>query len=453
VAVEKSALRIASIYALFGAAWIFLSDSALEALVSDPRTLTRISIYKGWAYVLVTAVLVYGLVHQAMRRRAAIQADLHESEARFRAIFDGVNDTIFVHDANTGDILEVNARMTEMYGYPRDDLPQLTAADFSVNTPPYSVNEIREWVQRAQRGEAPIFEWVGKHRDGHLFWIEIAMRHLRIAGRDCILVLARDIDERKRAEAEIRNLNDTLERRVADRTADLERANQEMRTFSYSISHDLRAPLRAINGYVHLLLDSDNEQLSAEGRDHGSRIMRNVTRMAQLIEDMLEYSRLSRAEVHSAEVGMAEMAEDALSEMAEDYPNTRVTLGALPPAIGDETMLKQVLVNLIGNALKYSSKTDGAEVHVGARHEGDDTIYFVRDNGVGFDMAYADRLFGVFQRMHSEAEFPGTGVGLAIAKSIIERHGGRIWAEAAPGAGATFQFTLGPHSRPERLAN
>ncbi len=230
---------------------------------------------------------------------------------------------------------------------------------------------------------------------------------------------------------------------MAERTAALERANRGLESFSYSVSHDLRAPLRAIDGFAHLLIETEYQAVSEQGREHLDRIVHNASKMGQLIDDILQFSRLPCSEMNKREIDLASIAHASLRELAQDYPRARTRIGVLPPATGDEAMLKQVFANLIGNALKYSSKKDRPEVEVDARRDNGETVYFVRDNGAGFSMEYADRLFRVFQRMHIESEFPGTGVGLAIVKHIVERHSGRVWAEAAKGEGATFFFTLG----------
>lgn len=242
--------------------------------------------------------------------------------------------------------------------------------------------------------------------------------------------------------AELRELNATLEERVAERTDALSRANKELESFAYSVSHDLRAPLRAINGFSRILLDSERERLSADGRDLLDRVARNGQKLDQLIEDILQYSRAGQRPLERRPVDLAALAREVAAELKTQYPTTEVAIGDLPTVEGDPTMLRQVLQNLIGNGLKYSAKKPAPQVEIGCAGQNGDTACFVKDNGAGFDMRYADKLFGMFQRMHTESQFPGTGVGLAIVKRLVERHGGRVWATAEPDAGATFYFTL-----------
>jgi signal transduction histidine kinase len=243
--------------------------------------------------------------------------------------------------------------------------------------------------------------------------------------------------------AELRELNATLEQRVAERTEALSHANKELESFAYSVSHDLRAPLRAINGFSQILLESEQARLSDDGKDLLDRVVRNGRKLDQLIEDILQYSRAGQRPLDRKPVNLADLAREVAMELQAQYPAAQVVIGDLPTVDGDPTMLRQVLQNLIGNGLKYSARKPAPRVEIGCRQEGGETVCFVRDNGAGFDMRYADKLFGMFQRLHSESQFPGTGVGLAIVKRLVERHGGRVWAEAEPEAGATFYFTLG----------
>ena len=441
--VDRPAAWIAGIYAVFGFAWVFFSDRVLAILIPDAAALTRFQTLKGTVYVLVTALLVYLLVRSALRRRARAENDLRESEARFRTIFDGVTDAIFVHDAETGAVVDVNAKTTEMFGFSRDEICRLDPTEMCAGVPPYTREDAMAWIARARQGEAPVFEWVAKRRGGSTFWVEVSMRRAEISGHLYVLVLVRDLSRRKQAEAEIRRLNEDLERRVAERTAELERANREIESFSYSVSHDLRAPLRAISGHAGMLMEGEGKALGQEAREHIKRIVANVASMSRLIEDILKFSRLSRSGMSNDKVNVESLARASLQDVAASYPNASVSVGAMPPTTGDEALLKQVFVNLLDNALKYSSVRERPEVKVGAQRFGGETVYFVEDNGVGFSMAEADRLFSVFHRLHSESEFPGTGVGLAIVKHIVERHGGRVWFESAPEQGAKFYFTIG----------
>ncbi len=221
-------------------------------------------------------------------------------------------------------------------------------------------------------------------------------------------------------------------------------ANRELETFSYSVSHDLRAPLRAIDGFARILVEDHAAALDPEAQRLLGMIRDNTARMGQLIDDLLAFSRLSRKELETTTLDLRALAQGVVDELGkeEQARQITVTIGPLPPARGDRALVRQALVNLIGNAVKFTRGHSDARVEIGARRDGRDTVYYVRDNGVGFDMRYAHKLFGVFQRLHRPDEFEGTGVGLALVQRIVHRHGGRVWAEGRVNAGATFYFTL-----------
>lgn len=244
-------------------------------------------------------------------------------------------------------------------------------------------------------------------------------------------------------EAAIHALNEALEQRVAERTLALERANRELESFAYSVSHDLRAPLRAVNGFAQLLAESPGIAVDPEGRELAARIRASAARMDALISDVLAFSRAGSGEMKREPVDMRALAAAVADELKPHHPATEITIGNLPAALGDPAMLRLAWTNLIDNALKFTSRRAAPRIEIAAAVGGDGAVrYSVSDNGAGFDMTYADRLFGVFERMHRAEDFPGTGAGLAIVKRIVERHGGRIWAEAAPDRGATFHFML-----------
>ena len=254
--------------------------------------------------------------------------------------------------------------------------------------------------------------------------------------------------ELQRSNAEVLRLNAELEQRVAERTSQLEYTNRELEAFCYSVSHDLRAPLRSIDGFSQALIEDFPREVPEEAQRYLGRIRSATQRMAQLIEDLLNLSRVSRGELQRQEIDVGEIARHVVAELQQRDPGRRVavTIWDGMHANADGRLVRTALENLVGNAWKFTARCDAPRIEIGALADGARATFFVRDNGAGFDMAYADKLFGAFQRLHSVNEYAGTGIGLATVQRIVHRHGGRVWADAKPGKGAVFYFTLAPEA-------
>ncbi len=278
--------------------------------------------------------------------------------------------------------------------------------------------------------------------DGEVAEVEISGTRVTIEGSEYLQVHVRDIGARKWTEREILRMNADLEQRVIERTTQLSEANRELESFSYSVAHDLRSPLRAISGFSGILMQDHRDQLSKDAQYFLDRIAFGADRMAELIEDLLHLAQVSRAEARMVDVDMQHIVTSVLESLRDQYPQTRVVLAPLARVTGDPSLLRQLMSNLLGNAFKFSAKQPQPQIEIGVQDSPGETVFFVRDNGVGYDKAYQHKLFGVFQRLHSAAEFEGTGVGLAIVQRIAHRHGARVWSESDVGQGATFFVAL-----------
>ncbi len=383
-------------------------------------------------------------LHREITHRTEVERALRKSS---REIYDLYNHAPCGYHSLDRDGVFVQINDTELHwlGYTREEvIGKLNYADLLT---PQSRDVFRNHFPRFKvRGWDRDIEFEMVRKDGSL--LPVLLSATAVTDDNGEFIMSRstsyDITERRKAEEDIRRLNEQLERRVVERTADLEAANKELEDFTYTVSHDLRAPLRAIDGFSRMLLKAEGNNLTDDTQRKLNVIRNNVLRMGQLIDDLLAFSRLGRTAMSLAPVDMEGLVQETWNDLCtiDDGHQKELRIGALPQAFGDRTLVRQVLSNLLSNAVKYSHSKGRAVVEIGGEDNGGDTLYYVRDNGVGFDMCYYDKLFGVFQRLHSDEEFEGTGVGLAIVKRIVHRHGGTVWAEGKVNEGAVFYFTL-----------
>jgi PAS domain S-box-containing protein len=417
-----------------------LAERTEQARVTARQT--EVIVIAGSVFTIIIGLTAVFLVRRDLRLRARAEMKLHQTEERFRSMIAAVKDYSIVLLDPDGRIASWNRGAERLNGYTTEEI---IGQKFSKFYPPETVAKglpQQLLKEAAEQGRVEHSEWHVR-KDDSQFWANIVITAACDATGKLLgfVKVTRDLTEQRKSQVEIEKLNADL----LQHANQLEAANKELEAFSYSVSHDLRAPLRHIDGFVKMLSNHAGEKLDDRGRRYLDIIADSARRMGALIDDLLVFSRMSRAELHHSKVSTDALVHEAVDGLQIDINERHINwnIGALPEVDGDPAMLQQVWVNLISNAVKYTRPRDPAEIEIGYTGSGNgEHIFFVHDNGVGFDMQYAHKLFGVFQRLHRSEEFEGTGIGLANVSRIVHRHGGRVWAEGKPDVGATFYFSL-----------
>lgn len=405
-----------------------------------------------------------------LTEKKRIENEIRETQIQYEKLIDQAGDAIFLADFDTANIIYCNKQATRVLGYSKDELLQMKVSELDPNF--VKDDHRRKLWNKFKPGKTMTLEVVHKRKDGSLLPVEVRTGVITFKGKKAVLGFSRDITDRKKQEKELIDYRENLEKLVAERTADLAKSrtalvniieditetsdklrkanahldtvNKELETFTYSVSHDLKAPIRAISGFSYLLRQNLMDSLAEKPLKYLNNIEANALNMSKLIEDLLRFSKLNKLEFSAQPVDIQQLFSKAFEQLStiDDKSKVLFDLKPLPSCRGDEAMLKQVVVNLLSNALKFSARNPNPKISVDGFITKQVVQYSVTDNGVGFDMTYANKLFGVFQRLHSHEEFEGTGVGLAIVQKIIHRHGGEIWAQSELNKGASFYFTL-----------
>ncbi len=389
----------------------------------------------------------YQSIYRDITERKRIERELEENEEKYRTLFEESNDAIYLMDGDT--FIECNDQAVRMFECAdRNEMVNHKPMEFSPHVQPDGRNTVMsalEHINEALAGRPQRFYWKHRKKTGADFDAEVSLNRVVLKGKTYLQAIVRDVTFRMEAEKEIKRINESLEDKVIQRTLQLEYLNKELESFSYSVSHDLRAPVRHISGFSDILSKSLGKSILPEQASAIEKIRYSADKMERLIDDLLKFSRTGRVELSSKRTNMKPLAEFIIREITSAEPHRKIEwkISALPPVECDPALFRLVWENLIGNAFKYTSQNKNAIISIGCNDIGNGYEYFVKDNGAGFDPQFSQKLFGVFQRLHSEKDFPGTGIGLATVKRIVSRHGGSVRGESeGEGKGACFYFSL-----------
>jgi len=406
-----------------------------RGLTIIPAIALPVLVFYPIAFILICALFIDN------EERLKNHRMLEESEARYKLLFQNTHTIMMLIDEATGQIIDANPAAEAFYGWPRAELTTMRISEIDT----LSFDKIKAEMRLAVESNKSTFVFKHRRAFGDIRDVVIFSSPIEYFGKKVLYSIVHDATARIKAENEVKELNQTLEQRVAKRTSELEETNKELEAFAYSVSHDLRAPLRAIEGFSSLLEEELGKTIPEAAVHFLERINTNAKKMNQLIDDLLRLSRISRKAVELSIVDLSSLAKDAIMELRALSPerNVEVFIQEGMSALADKDLLTLAFNNLFSNALKFTAMVPLPSIRFTCMDIENERVYSVSDNGVGFDMAYADKLFSPFQRLHSEKEYSGSGIGLSIVRRIIARHSGKIWVDAVPYQGATFHFTLG----------